>query len=215
MQGPRLRHCVLTITNGFYSSNFFDSEKSFQNTQKRTIDNLEDLWKQLLDQLAKKQGIIEHELKLEAWREKVQKVTVWINEKLPSAQSDNYGASLGEVSALKDSFDRLENEVKGFKPTIDQLKTEAEEIQLQDEYETLNSLWGVLNEAIDKRREELNRAHTVQTYLEDCKTALSFLRQKNDFLAQSPIPDNVTDLEQALRTHQRAHQELRVCLKVF
>ena len=142
-------------------------------------------------------------------------MTVWINEKLPSAQSDNYGASLGEVSALKDSFDRLENEVKGFKPTIDQLKTEAEEIQLQDEYETLNSLWGVLNEAIDKRREELNRAHTVQTYLEDCKTALSFLRQKNDFLAQSPIPDNVTDLEQALRTHQRAHQELRVCLKAF
>lgn len=142
-------------------------------------------------------------------------MTVWINEKLPSAQSDNYGASLGEVSALKDSFDRLENEVKGFKPTIENLKIEADEIHLQDEYATLNALWGVLNEAIDKRREELSRAHTVQTYLEDCKTALAFLRQKNDFLAQSPIPDNVTDLEQVLRTHQRAHQELRVCLNIF
>ena len=176
---------------------------------------MEELWAQLLEQLAKKHQIIAHELKLEAWREKVQKVTVWINEKLPAAQSDNYGASLGEVSALKDSFDRLENEVKGFKSTIGQLKEEAAEIELMDEYNTLDTLWTELNEAMGKRREALNRAHTVQTFLEDCKTALAFLRQKNEFLSQSPVPDNVADLEQALRTHQRSRQELRVSSKHF
>ena len=178
---------------------------------------MEELWAQLLEQLAKKHQIIAHELKLEAWREKVQKVTVWINEKLPAAQSDNYGASLGEVSALKDSFDRLENEVKGFKSTIGQLKEEAAEIELMDEYNTLDTLWTELNEAMGKRREALNRAHTVQTFLEDCKTALAFLRQKNEFLQNEllSVPDNVADLEQALRTHQRSRQELRVSSNDF
>ena len=74
---------------------------------------MNELWGQLDQFLKKKRERLEHEKKLEQWREKAQKLQIWINEKSPAAENENYGASIGEVNALKDSLSRLENEIKG------------------------------------------------------------------------------------------------------
>ena len=79
----------------------------------RTIDNLNDLWSQLEELLNKKRKRLEHEQKLDCWREKSQKIQIWIEEKLPTAENENYGESIGEVNALKDALLRLQNEING------------------------------------------------------------------------------------------------------
>lgn len=79
----------------------------------RTIDNLNDLWSQLEELLNKKRKRLEHEQKLDCWREKSQKIEIWIEEKLPTAENENYGESIGEVNALKDALLRLQNEING------------------------------------------------------------------------------------------------------
>ena len=179
----------------------------------RIIADLEDLWDQLMRQLESSGKRIQHELKLAAWREKVQKMMVWIDEKAPAAESDNYGDSIGEVTALKDAFERLENEVNGFKGTLDDLKAESEQVELCDEYSVLEERWLKLNEAIEKRRAGLNKAFMVATFLDESKAVKTFLRQKNDFLTQHPIPDAIDELELTLRNHERAFQELK-CYQV-
>ena len=79
---------------------------------------MNELWGQLDQFLKKKRERLEHDQKLEQWREKAQKVQIWINEKAPAAENENYGASIGEVNALKDSLSRLENEIKGNEPIV-------------------------------------------------------------------------------------------------
>ena len=74
---------------------------------------MNDLWSQLEELLNKKRKRLEHEQKLDCWREKSQKIQIWIEEKLPTAENENYGESIGEVNALKDALLRLQNEING------------------------------------------------------------------------------------------------------
>ena len=74
---------------------------------------MNDLWSQLEELLNKKRKRLEHEQKLDCWREKSQKIEIWIEEKLPTAENENYGESIGEVNALKDALLRLQNEING------------------------------------------------------------------------------------------------------
>lgn len=90
------------------------AEEHFASTEiTRIINELKDLLKQLEDALNAKRVKLEFQKRVEEFRKRTQNVNVWISEKLPAAQNDNYGASLGEVEALQASLKRLKNEIKG------------------------------------------------------------------------------------------------------
>ena len=96
------------------SGNEMVAEEHFASTEiTRIIEELKDLLKQLEEALSKKRVKLEFQKRVEEFRARTQNVNVWISEKLPAAQNDNYGASLGEVEALQASLKRLQNEVKG------------------------------------------------------------------------------------------------------
>ena len=175
---------------------------------------MNDLWSQLEELLNKKRKRLEHEQKLDCWREKSQKIQIWIEEKLPTAENENYGESIGEVNALKDALLRLQNEINGksvdkprgklifilgFSTSMGDLKKEAEELELESEYEKLDEKWQKLQSEVSKRKDGLEKSFNIQTFLEECRTAVIFLKARNELLGQSVIGDNVPSLEQTLR----------------
>ena len=89
------------------------------------------------------------------------------------------------------------------------LKKEADELELQSEYEKLDEKWQKLQSAVSKRKDGLEKSFNIQTFLEECRTAVIFLKARNELLGQSVIGDSVPSLEQTLRNHQRSYQELK------
>lgn len=79
----------------------------------RTIDDLLALMARLDEALAEKRRKLELQQKIDEFRSELRNMSVWIAEKLPAAESDNYGSTLEEVVALQASLVRLDNEVNG------------------------------------------------------------------------------------------------------
>ena len=58
------------------------------------------------------------------------------------------------------------------------LKKEAEELELQSEYEKLDEKWQKLQSEVSKRKDGLEKSFNIQTFLEECRTAVIFLKAR-------------------------------------
>jgi hypothetical protein len=92
---------------------------------------------------------------------------------------------------------------------INDLKSECVEIELQEEFDDLEKDWIYLNNAIKNRKEKLDRSSEVQTFLNECAEATSFMNNRNEMLLNAIIPVSVAQSEQALRNHDRSFQEIK------
>jgi len=80
---------------------------------------------------------------------------------------------------------------------------------LEDEYNDLVQSWEKLNSAVAKRKKALEHSYKVQVYLEECRTAVAFLKTRNELMTQYKITDSLSGLEETLRNHERTHQEVK------
>ena len=80
----------------------------------------------------------------------------------------------------------------GYTSTLDGLGDESKELNLEDEYNDLVQSWEKLNSAVAKRKRALEHSYKVQVYLEECRTAVAFLKTRNELMTQYKITESLS-----------------------
>uniref|UniRef100_A0A452E7C1 Spectrin beta chain n=1 Tax=Capra hircus TaxID=9925 RepID=A0A452E7C1_CAPHI len=140
--------------------------------EKRFLDLLEPLGR-------RKKQLESSRAKLQISRD-LEDETLWVEERLPLAQSTDYGTNLQTVQLFMKKNQTLQNEILGHTPRVEdvlhrgQQLVAAAEIDCQDVEERLGQLqgsWDTLREAAASRLKHLQEASEAQQYYLDAGEA--------------------------------------------
>ncbi|XP_078515642.1 spectrin beta chain, erythrocytic [Lissotriton helveticus] len=102
--------------------------------------------------------------------------TLWVEERLPLAESTDHGNNLQTVQLLLKKNQTLQNEITGHQPRINDVLRRAEDMKAEPDVDVrdidkqmglLQELWGRLQAETAKRKKRLQEGHEVQQYYVD------------------------------------------------
>eukprot|EP00071_Canis_lupus_P007276 XP_005623261.1 spectrin beta chain, erythrocytic isoform X1 [Canis lupus familiaris] len=177
--------------------------------EKRFLDLLEPLER-------RKKQLESSRAKLQISRD-LEDETLWVEERLPLAQSANYGTNLQTVQLLMKKNQTLQNEILGHTPRVEdvlqrgQQLVEAAEIDCQDIEERLGHLqgsWDTLREAAAGRLQRLRDASEAQQYYLDAGEAEAWISEQELYIISDEIPKDEEGAIVMLKRHLRQQHTL-------
>ncbi|XP_051051971.1 spectrin beta chain, erythrocytic isoform X2 [Phodopus roborovskii] len=138
--------------------------------------------------------------------------TLWVEERLPLAQSADYGTNLQTVQLFMKKNQTLQNEILGHAPRVEdvlqrgQQLVKAAEIDCQDIEERLGHLqgsWDTLREAATGRLQRLRDAHEAQQYYLDAGEAEAWISEQELYVFSDEPPKDEEGAIVMLKRHLR------------
>ncbi|XP_028339994.1 spectrin beta chain, erythrocytic, partial [Physeter macrocephalus] len=181
-----------------------EAEQEDLSIEKRFLDLLEPLGrrtKQLESSRAKLQ--ISRDLEDE---------TLWVEERLPLAQSTDYGTNLQTVQLFMKKNQTLQNEILGHAPRVEdvlhrgQQLVAAAEIDCRDVEERLGHLqssWDTLRETAAGRLQRLRDASEAQQYYLDAGEAEAWISEQEFYVFSDETPQDEEGAIVMLKRHLR------------
>ncbi|XP_023611581.1 spectrin beta chain, erythrocytic [Myotis lucifugus] len=179
--------------------------------EKRFLDLLEPLGK-------RKKQLESSRAKLQISRD-LEDETLWVEERLPLAQSSDYGINLQTVQLFMKKNQTLQNEILGHAPRVEdvlqrgQRLVEEAEIDCGDIEERLGHLqssWDTLREAAAGRLQRLRDASEAQQYYLDAGEAEAWISEQELYVISDETPKDEEGAIVMLKRHlrqQRAVEE--------
>ncbi|KAM6171011.1 spectrin beta chain, erythrocytic [Erethizon dorsatum] len=138
--------------------------------------------------------------------------TLWVEERLPLAQSADYGTNLQTVQLFMKKNQTLQNEVQGHAPRVEDVLQRgkqlvvAAETDLQDIEERLGHLqasWDALRQAAVGRGQRLRDAHEAQQYYLDADEAEAWISEQELYIFSDEPPKDEEGAIVMLKRHLR------------
>uniref|UniRef100_A0A8C5NUH9 Spectrin beta chain n=1 Tax=Jaculus jaculus TaxID=51337 RepID=A0A8C5NUH9_JACJA len=138
--------------------------------------------------------------------------TLWVEERLPLAQSADYGTNLQAVQLFMKKNQTLQNEIVGHAPRVEdvlqrgQQLVKAAEIDCPDVEERLGHLqgsWDALREAAAARLQRLRDAHAAQQYYLDAGEAEAWISEQELYVFSDEPPKDEEGAIVMLKRHLR------------
>ncbi|XP_027827729.2 spectrin beta chain, erythrocytic isoform X2 [Ovis aries] len=179
--------------------------------EKRFLDLLEPLGR-------RKKQLESSRAKLQISRD-LEDETLWVEERLPLAQSTDYGTNLQTVQLFMKKNQTLQNEILGHTPRVEdvlhrgQQLVAAAEIDCQDVEERLGQLqgsWDTLREAAASRLKHLQEASEAHQYYLDAGEAEAWIGEQEFYVFSDENPQDEESAIVMLKRHlrqQRAVEE--------
>ncbi|XP_045678064.1 spectrin beta chain, erythrocytic [Phyllostomus hastatus] len=179
--------------------------------EKRFLDLLEPLGR-------RKKQLESSRAKLQISRD-LEDETLWVEERLPLAQSADYGINLQTVQLFMKKNQTLQNEILGHAPRVEdvlqrgQQLVEEAEIECGDIAERLGHLqssWDTLREAAAGRLQRLRDASEAQQYYLDAGEAEAWISEQELYVISDETPKDEESAIVMLKRHlrqQRAVEE--------
>uniref|UniRef100_A0A8C9AC04 Spectrin beta chain n=1 Tax=Prolemur simus TaxID=1328070 RepID=A0A8C9AC04_PROSS len=179
--------------------------------EKRFLDLLEPLGR-------RKKQLESSKAKLQISRD-LEDETLWVEERLPLAQSTDYGTNLQTVQLFMKKNQTLQNEIQGHAPRVEdvlqrgQQLVAAAEIDCEDVEERLGHLqtsWDRLREAAAGRLQHLQDANEAQQYYLDAGEAEAWIGEQELYVGSTETPEDEEGAIVMLKRHlrqQRAVEE--------
>ncbi|KAL1791432.1 hypothetical protein HispidOSU_031447 [Sigmodon hispidus] len=181
-----------------------DTGDTDMSIEKRFLDLLEPLGR-------RKKQLELSKAKLQISRD-LEDETLWVEERLPLAQSADYGANLQTVQLFMKKNQTLQNEIVGHAPRVEDVLqrghqlVEAAEIVCQDIEERLGHLrgsWDTLREAAASRLQHLRGAHEAQQYYLDAGEAEAWIGEQELYVFSDEHPKDEEGAIVMLKRHLR------------
>lgn len=145
----------------------------------------------------------------------VEEEKLWISEKLPLAESPEYGNSLFNVNVLKKKHQSLATEIDNHEPRImsicnngQKLIDEGHEdsVQFVERIKELTQHWQELKDAIDTRRHQLDQSERVQQYFFDAAEAESWMSEQELYMMVEDRGKDETTAQNLMKKHETLEQ---------
>ncbi|KAI7804284.1 spectrin beta chain, erythrocytic [Triplophysa rosa] len=140
--------------------------------------------------------------------------TLWVNERLPMAMSEDHGNNLQTVQLLLKKNQSLQKEIDGHQPRIDEVlergrrmvaegSLEAE--RMSEEMRKLQEDWAELQDEMAKRRARLYSSNEAQQYYNDADEAEAWIGEQELYM----IADEKAKDEQSAMIMLKRHLVLK------
>lgn len=152
---------------------------------------VEERFAKMLEPLMERRSKLERTKRLHQFLRDIEDEKLWIQEKLPQAQSTQYGNSLLSVQMLQRKNNSLQNEIDSHEPRIigvvdiglsmiEEGHPQSEEFQKM--IDDLNSNWAELQAAIDARKKRLELSEQTQQYFFDAAEAEAWMSEQELYM---------------------------------
>lgn len=147
----------------------------------------------------------------------VEEEKLWIAEKLPVAQSDEYGNSLFHVNVLKKKNQSLATEIDNHEQRINTVCNNGQKL-IDENHEDapkfvelineLNHKWQELKDAIDERRNNLDQSERVQQYFFDAAEAEAWMSEQELYMMVEDRGKDETTAQNLMKKHENLEQSV-------
>lgn len=147
----------------------------------------------------------------------VEEEKLWIDEKLPVAQSDEYGNSLFHVNVLKKKNQSLATEVDNHEQRINTVCNNGQKLidenhedapRFADLIKELTHKWQELQDAVDDRRKHLDQSERVQQYFFDAAEAEAWMSEQELYMMVEDRGKDETTAQNLMKKHDNLEQSV-------
>lgn len=145
-------------------------------------------------------------------------LTQWIKDKEQFAKIETIGDDLEQVENLQRKFDDFEKVLKDNQVRLKEMNNVAEHLKsiaqpdaankIKEQIESLNRKWIHLEEAAQKRRDQLGSAHEVQRFQREVDDTLDWIREKDRMLDNDDYGNDLRSVLALQRKHEGLESDL-------
>ncbi|CDW52174.1 Spectrin alpha chain [Trichuris trichiura] len=195
------------IVHGHYASD----------TIKKRLDELHELWEQLLRKLSDKGLRLQQALKLLLFTRQVDEVMYWILDKEAFVTTEEFGQDLEHVEVLQKKFDDFLKELTNQQYRIAEVNLNADKLineghpdkeVIESKRDELNDAWKRLNELAITRKDRLFGAHEIQRFNRDIDETIAWICEKDSGLSTDDFGRDLTTVQALQRKHEGTERDL-------
>ncbi|XP_030069865.1 spectrin beta chain, erythrocytic [Microcaecilia unicolor] len=136
--------------------------------------------------------------------------TLWVQERLPLAESTDYGNNLQTVQLLMKKNQSLQKEITGHQPRIKDVLQRGENMKaesdvdfkdIEEELKQLQEQWKKLQKEISNRQKCLQEAHEAQQYYMDASEADAWISEQQLYMISDEEPKDEESAVVMLKRH--------------
>ncbi|XP_006864620.1 PREDICTED: spectrin beta chain, erythrocytic isoform X2 [Chrysochloris asiatica] len=181
-----------------------ETEDTDVSIEKRFLDLLEPLGK-------RKKQLESSKAKLQISRD-IEDETLWVEERLPLAQSADYGINLQTVQLFIKKNQTLQNEIMGHEPRINTVLQNGHQLveeagtdwgDVEERLKHLQGSWDTLREAAAGRLQRLQDANEAQQYYLDAGEAEAWISEQELYVISYETPKDEEGAVVMLKRHLR------------
>ncbi|VDP10579.1 unnamed protein product [Soboliphyme baturini] len=213
------------IGNDMISHNHYASD-----VIKKRLDELHQLWEQLLKKLTEKGLRLQQALTLLQFTRQCDEVMYWIVDKEAFVLNEEFGHDLEHVEVLQRKFDDFLKVThchliyRPFEPDLNNQQYRIAEVNvtadkliadshpdvetIQSKRDELNNAWKRLNELAATRKEKLFGAHEVQRFNRDIEETVAWISEKDTALSSDEYGRDLTTVQALQRKHEGTERDL-------
>ncbi|XP_055307281.1 spectrin beta chain isoform X2 [Sitodiplosis mosellana] len=170
-----------------------------------------------------KAPLLERQKQLEKKKEAFQFVRdvedekLWIDEKLPVVQSDEFGNSLFNVNVLKKKSHTLATEIDNHEPLINTICNNGQKLideghedapKFAELIPELTRKWQALKDAVDERRKKLDQSERVQQYFFDAAEAEAWMSEQELYMMVEDRGKDEITAQNLMKKHENLEQSV-------
>ncbi|KAM8920870.1 spectrin beta chain, erythrocytic [Pelodytes ibericus] len=144
---------------------------------------------------------------------------LWVEEKLPLAESGEYGNDLQTVQMLMKKNQTLQKEIAGHSPRVDDVIKRAEDMEKEpyidpestaQQRKSLQELWHRIQTAAANRQRALNLAQEAQQYYMDASEAAAWIDEQQLYMIGDEEPKEEETVVLMIKKHLRLQHGVEV-----
>ncbi|XP_062554879.1 spectrin beta chain isoform X1 [Armigeres subalbatus] len=167
--------------------------------------------------LLERQRQLEKKKEAYQFRRDVEDEKLWIDEKMPLANSEEFGNSLFNVHVLKKKHQSLNTEIDNHEPRIMTICNNGQKLideghedasQYADLISQLTQKWQELKDAIDNRHKQLDQSEKVQQYFFDAAEAESWMSEQELYMMVEDRGKDEISAQNLMKKHDTLEQSV-------
>ncbi|XP_053369444.1 spectrin beta chain, non-erythrocytic 1 isoform X1 [Clarias gariepinus] len=176
---------------------------------------VEKKFQELLEPLLKRKNFLMASREIHQFNRDVEDEILWVEERMPLANSTDHGHNLQTVQMLIKKNQTLQKEIQGHQPRCDDIFDRSKNIVTEDSPSVdaikarlveLKDLWNLLSQETAKRHERLEEAHQAQQYYFDAAEAEAWMSEQELYMMSEEKAKDEQSSVAMLKKHQILEQ---------
>lgn len=181
------------------------------------LQELELLWRQLLDQAALKKERLQDAYQALQFSRMLEDLDSWMDEVETQLQSEDHGKSLTSVQNLLKKHQLLEIDINNHAESIEQVKDLSASFhnsnhfmkeEIEERASNIVKRYQTLHEPGQIRRENLEDALLLQQFYRDIEDELSWISEKEPLASSTDLGNNLISVQNLQKKHQVLEAEI-------
>ncbi|KAJ6218483.1 hypothetical protein RDWZM_009640 [Blomia tropicalis] len=163
------------------------------------IGKIEDMYNELIEAANRRKQMLHDAIALYRLMSESDGVVQWIDEKDKMLGSMAMSRDMEDIEVMKHRFDTFEQEMNSNENRVKYVNDLANELQnvnhpnskeISKRNAQVNNKWNKLKDDSDKKKDEINSSHGVQTFHIECRETISWIEEKTRLLQSTEELDN-------------------------